>query len=142
MSTIKKAELIFRGLIGVSPAWLCILFFCVPSFAINVDRGNQGLTAHFEGAILLSAALAGVAAACALLIYVFFGKRLISPTIAVVFSAAGLVCSAWATVGFLGWCDLRAFAFVTADPLLCGLHLLYLGRSYFVAANATSGPTR
>jgi hypothetical protein len=139
---IVKAALVCEVLVVFCPAWLCILIFWLPGFFINLGNEHQSAVSHIEYGILLVAALAGVTAACTLLMFVLFGTRLLSGRFALICSSAGLLLSGWAAVGFLGSKDLKLFFLIPAGPFLGGLHLLYLGRSYFTVADKNVEPTR
>jgi hypothetical protein len=109
-----------------------------------LDLGNEHLTLsdHLEHAALLLAGSAGLAGAVYMFIYVMGGRREISRTAMALFTLCGLSLSGYIAAGFLRSGAPLLLTLPFSAPFLCGLHPLYLGRSYFSSANKTMEPTR
>lgn len=142
MRTIGHAALMIEVIVAFAPACLLVAIFWLPGFFINLGNEHQSILEQLEPAAFVVAALGGVAASYALLTFIAGGTRPLPRMLVLTFAVFGLLLSGWAAAAFLGSDDLKIFSLIPAGPLLCGLHLLYLGRRYFRAANQTMEPTR
>jgi hypothetical protein len=71
-----------------------------------------------------------------MLTFVVAGRRIIPRSLMLIFLVAGTAFAGWWTFQLIRFDALPALVWY-APPFLCGLHLLYLGRMYFVrSANA------
>jgi hypothetical protein len=142
MRANRHKGLLIEVVVAFAPACLLVAIFWVPGFFINLGNEHQSILEQLEPAALVMAAAAGVTAAYALLMFVEEGTRPVRQSLVLTFAVLGLLLSGWATAGFLGSDDLKIFSLIPAGPLFCGLHLLYLGRHYFGAANKPMEPKR
>ena len=141
MRKITRDALAVEAAICFVPASLCLFIF-FRMFLIDVEYQDKEPVDRLESLLILLAGVGGILAAVALFQFIVDGRRPLPIWLLRVCTAAGLIVSGWVTVSLIWSGAPVAFVLVPAAPLLCGLHLLYLGRSYFQAASQPVEPTR
>ncbi|HEY6645132.1 hypothetical protein [Povalibacter sp.] len=117
--------------------WMLAVVVMTPIFMVLSGHEAQSSS---QGWLALFGAALGILALVSMLSFVFGGRRLLSRGKMAALYSVGLLTLT------LGWIDDGSFdreaILYFVLPLFCGLHLLYLGRSYFHVANKTMEPTR
>jgi hypothetical protein len=142
MRRIGRVALVSEVAVSFSLASLVLFMLWVPAFFINFGNEHQSVLQQLATAVPIVAGVAGIVGGLTLLLFILCQTRLLSRRALLACSLAGLVLSGWAATGLLMSETTRFLSIVPAAPFVCGLHLLYLGRSYFTAANKPMEPTR
>src|SRR5262245_16188602 len=137
MRSISKALLAAEVAICFAPMAFAVLWMCavmaVPFLMMLHGGGYEGWDEWTRGLVPFVAAFMGCTALVAMLSFIFGDVRLLAVSTMTICSLAGLLSLVVEMVDHRTW-DAESVAFLVA-PFLCGLHLLYLGRSYFSSAS-------
>jgi hypothetical protein len=134
MRSTQETALIAEVAVCFLPAGILFSFWCI-GFLTNLGNAHQSVVEQLEPVVFLLAGGAGLVAATSLLWFVLVGRKLVRSAQLLVCAIAGLCLSGWVAASFI-FSGYVVFALIPAAPLFCGLHLLYLGRSYFTRKDA------
>jgi hypothetical protein len=144
MRRIAKALLVLEVTICFGPTLLALIWMstvmAVPFVMSLRGHEHEGWSDWAGGLPQFLGTLLGCVAVLGLMCFVLVKDRLMPQSMLAVCCLAGLTTLTAAAFS-QGSLSMPALFFLWA-PALCGLHLLYLGRSYFIRANKTMEPTR
>jgi hypothetical protein len=144
MRRTTKVLLVLEVIVCFAPTLFALIWMsmvmAVPS-AILLRKGEYlPWTDWVAGLPQFIGTLLGCVALLGMMCFVLGNQRLISQRTMALCCLAGFSTLSVAAVSDASL-STAALLYLWA-PFLCGLHLLYLGRSYFIRANKTMEPTR
>jgi hypothetical protein len=132
MSSTRKALLAIEAGICFFPA-VAVMFMTAIGFVtmFTIGAAEDDWEPRLEAASFLLIGGAGLIGAMSMLLYVLGGRRTISGRLVLVCCASGLLISGWSALDAFRSDAPLLFVLPGGAPFICGVHLMYLGRSYF-----------